>query len=252
MKVLVGLGCSFVAGVEAGKHQGSFIRHLADYAGYEYLNLGLEAQGNMGSILQLLYNIDLLEKYSGVDVFFMPTGLNRVDIINPDFNRYFPFTPVFPSSKPIMTTQTSYDYELAYGKYWNESCQIINFATACSILNLVVEKLKANLYIFPAFSTNYDKEVFDSILSKHRLNKLIPWDKFLIFNNVTNFWNWTVKKSGSAYEGDMMDYSLNLRSDPALNGWVEKRYHPSAKAHKLFAEELALKLGYVKKTQGEG
>lgn len=252
MKVLVGLGCSFVQGIEAGGPEGSFIRYLADSAGYEYLNLGIQAQGNMGAVLQLLYNVDTLDKYSGVDIFFMPTGLNRIDIINPTYTRDHPFLPVFPSNKPVMTTQMSYDFELVYGKYWNEECQLINFATACKILSLAVEKLNANLYIFPAFSRTYVKEDFDTILLRYDLNKLIPWDKFLIFNNVSNFWDWTVKKAGSTLESDMMEYSVKLQYDPTLEGWIEERYHPSQKAHKLFAQELALKLGYVEETQRKG
>jgi len=242
LKALIGLGCSFIAGIEAGGHDGSFLKHVGDAIEADTYNFGAEAQGNLGSVLQLTLSDVDWSKYDDIHIIFMPTGLNRIDVINKDFNPGRPFLPVFPCISSPGSIPEVYGLEVEYGKYWTPECQAVNFVIACKILNLHVDKLKARLTLFPAFSRDYNQELFGELLKNNTLNSCIPWKNFVYLNNSTNFWDWTVSLSGSSLKSSMMEYH-NKEKDKQLEGWIEERFHPSAKAHKILADRI-LKMLY--------
>lgn len=237
MKAVIGLGCSFVAGLEAGGKDKSFIKYIGDALNANVYNFAVEGQGNLGSVMQLLSNPIDYKSYESIEIFYMPTGLNRIDIINLNYSDSMPFMPVFPSVNSPGVVPEVYELEVAYGKYWTVQCQFLNFAYACSLLKLYTDKPNVNLTVFPAFNREYEKKLFDITIKRNNLEKNIPWDKFIKVDNCTNFFDWAVKQSGSEWKASMLDSHFQPR-DKSLDGWIEERFHPSAKAHKLLAERL--------------
>lgn len=225
--IVVSTGCSFVAGaeIELGK---SFIDLLGG------LNLGEEASGNTGAVNRIL----MADIPKNSTVIFMPSGMNRMDFFDKNHIKGSRFVHAFPSPDPInLIGQEIVDLERSLSKFSSDITEV--YYAIVNIVNMQ-NFCKANnhkLIVFPAFTREYNKNYFYKIINDEFVNS-VDWDKFLIIDGCSNFFDWIIKQAGSKTRLSMMEMHFTDNKFPELDGWIMPRFHPSEKAHRLFSERL--------------
>lgn len=226
-KTIVATGCSFVVGAEL-ELGNSFIDLLGG------INLGQEASGNTGAVNRIL--MANIPKNS--TVIFMLSGMNRMDFFDKNHTTGSRFVPTFPSSTPVnIHGQDIADLEKSLSKFSSNITEV--YYAIVNIVNMQ-NFCKANnhkLIMFSAFTKEYNKEYFYKTINDDFVN-CVDWDKFLIIDGCSNFFDWTVKQSGSNVKLSMMEMQVSAQRPSELEGWIMPRLHPSKKAHKLFSERL--------------
>jgi len=278
-KAVVAIGCSFVQGAELEfdaphahdkglyKNSKSFVNVLCEQyleGTYTPINFGQEGGGNFAAISRLfLYDISW-HTLDDIIVIFMPTGLQRFDIINDDSGTVVgqEFKTLYP-----YTTSSSFNVEhvvnlnLGYEKMCSsEKFEVMNCILNFQFLNSWIKEHNAKLIIFPAFSNEYTKSYFltalnTNIFRDHRthlridkgriaksfdfdfLINQVPWDKFITVNDSNHFFDLCFKNDKN-YKSK---YSMQQVIDKKLindHEWILPRGHPSKKGHMVLAKEL--------------
>lgn len=224
---IIGLGCSFVNGAEVPPGK-SFINLLGG------INLGENGSGNFGAVSRLL----MTDIPNNSTIIFMPTGMNRMDFFNKDWKLGDLMTHAFPNAQPInLFGQKLMDLEKALSYFVSERTEVYN--AIINILN-IQNYCKANghcLVVFPAFNREYNREYFYKTINDNFVD-CVEWDRFLTIDGCSNFFDWVIKQAGSSVTLSMMEMHRISEKFPELNDWITPRFHPSEKAHKLFAEKI--------------
>jgi len=231
---------------------------------YTLVNLGRQAGGNYGPISRLfLYNIDyaLADK---IVVIFMPTGMGRLEflddtaenrqVIGGDTKTFWPGDNVVSFSEGSHARDFCYNYlRLIHSSRFEIEKTIIEFQILqqwCSLHN-------AELIVFPAFNQIYNKKYFQRAIqstsqrdkdhnfirdyqhisadAEDRVNK-INWSNFVFPQASSNFYELCLKQEPTEY----YRRELDLKNLPPIspNKFMLPCGHPSAKGHKLMAEEF--------------
>jgi hypothetical protein len=271
-KAIVALGCSFVQGSELSdnhtiKNHSTFLNVLCkEHLGNVYtpINFGQGGAGNFSAISRLfLYDIPW-KKLDEIIVVFMPTGMQRYDIIR-DENTYgigTEFKTIWPYT--VFEDPTNgWEY---INKGYEESCyskkfEVLNTILSFQFLNSWVAEHSARLVVFPAFSKEYTKEYFLKNLSVdiHRNKNMqiestaygrknhydyrflinqVPWNKFITIQDKSTFYDLCFSQD--------INYDKRLTMQKVIDGqlmnnndWIMPKGHPSANGHRLLAEELS-------------
>ena len=272
-RAVVAIGCSFVQGAELGnnpqeKNDFSFINVLCkEFFKGEYtpINFGQEGAGNYAAISRLfLYDIPWRE-LDDLIVLFLPSGMQRFDIIKDEnclgigheFKTLWPFYAV----PRVKNDENWVSVNHNFGKTcYSEKFEVLNAVLNFNILNSWVKSNSARLFIFPAFSREYNKEHFKKEISKdiYRNNRTmlhddpdkysnhydydylidsIPWDRFITIKDSTNFFELCFKNDKNYDPKYSMQNVVDFRRF-YNNDWIMPRGHPSAQGHRLLAEEL--------------
>jgi hypothetical protein len=279
-KAIVAIGCSFVQGAELNiscpkgadeneyKNSRTFVNKLCSKYfknSYTPINFGQEAAGNFAAISRLfLYNIP----WSSLDeiiVIFMPTGMQRLDIIKDDNTCIV--GQEFKTLYPLVSEPASHftNFQLGYEKTcYSEKFEVLNAILNFQFLNSWVAVNKAKLLVFPAFTKEYNKDYFlkslnssitrnkkwevtsttDNLITDFDFDFLVnqvPWDKFLTIDQSKTFFDLSFKND-SCYRSDL-DILQVIDNNILLNNqWIMPRGHPSERGHDLMARKLFEKI----------
>jgi hypothetical protein len=278
-KAIVAIGCSFVQGSELNiscpkganvneyKNSRTFVNVLCKLLNNQYtpINLGQEAAGNFAAISRLfLYNIP----WSSLDeiiIIFMPTGMQRFDIIKDDNESLFGYD--FKTVYPFMNVQNKQfehvkNLSIGYEKTcYSEKFEVLNCIQNFQFLNSWIKNHNAKLIVFPAFGNEYNKDYFtkmmetsifrnnaDVIIKEKISNRVpdydyqflidqVPWNNFLNIDGSRNFFDLCFKND-KTYDPKLNMYDVMHKNILTNNDWIMPRGHPSVSGHKLLASEL--------------
>ena len=282
-RAIVAIGCSFVQGSELDvefdletrlkgkiKNQRSFVNLLCKkYFENHYtpINFGREAGGNFGAISRLfLYDIPWGE-LDEIVLIFMPTGMQRFDIIRDDvlshvgndFKTLWPFL-----FTPVKDNQDWINFNKGYEQtVHSDRFEVLNAILNFQFLNAWIYQYKPKFLIFPAFSTEYNKEYFTKTLQQGILRASysekikdiknhfiptnsfnysflidsVPWDKFITIDGSRNFFDLCFKNDKN-YHPKLDMQSIIDKKLISNNEWIMPRGHPSPKGHDFLAEHL--------------
>jgi len=277
-KAIVAIGCSFVQGAEleiscpAGtdayqyKNSRTFVNVLCNSLNNQYtpINLGQEGAGNFAAVSRLfLYNIPW-SSLNEIIVIFMPTGMQRFDIIRDD--NYSLLGQDFKTINPFAIFQKSqFEYvkrlNLGYEKTcYSEKFEVLNCIQNFQFLNSWIKNNNAKLIVLPAFGNEYNREHFTKVMktsvfrnlaetiSKEKSNKVpdydyqflidqVPWDKFITIEGSQNFFDLCFKND-KMYDSTLNMYDVVTKNILVNNYWIMPRGHPSVKGHRLLASKL--------------
>ena len=277
-KAIVAIGCSFVQGAELEmscpdgtdayqyKNSRTFVNVLCNSLNNQYtpINLGQEGAGNFAAVSRLfLYNIP----WSSLDeiiVIFMPTGMQRFDIIRDDnYSRLgYDFKTVYPFAN-FQSGQFEHFKKLSAGyekTCYSEKFEVLNCIQNFQFLNSWIKNNNAKLIVFPAFSNEYNKENFTKVMktsvfrnlaetiSKEKSDKVpdydyqflidqVPWDNFITIEGSQNFFDLSFRND-KMYDPKLSMYDVMSKNILVNNYWIMPRGHPSIKGHRLLASKL--------------
>ena len=245
MSLLIGLGCSFINGTEAGGEKYSFLRYLGDHIKAKVYNLGQEGSSNFIAYSKL-YTESMPEVESAVDlnVFWMPTGINRDEVIYGDKSQHHPsylYRTAFPCEMPVdLGDKNLAELEKTLWNITHPAGYVTKFCMIAQMIKTWCDVYRAKLLIFPAFSRdlnrNFCREVVKGVPYMERIVDNAPWDHFINVDGCDNFFDWTTKQIG--YNGKTME-ELHLQPLPTrFKHILGERYHPLANSHKNFANRL--------------
>lgn len=256
------------------EYKNAFVNVLCKkYFNEEYtpINFGLRGKGNRASIKSMYLWPDIdWHLAKEIIVLYVPSGAERFDFLNDEFNEAGQFHCMWPHWKDQQGPRQT------LWKGYNEGLYSEKQATLEQIVHMMdlVEWCKvrdAKLIITPGFDRTYTREHFLGLLkdyvvrdeyqkitdfrrndagplasdllekSRHKnhlrtLEKLVdqlPWDKFFYPQGCETFMELMLKQEGITHKG-YWDY--NGKGTPQR--WVTTCCHPSAKGHDLFAKEL--------------
>lgn len=242
------------------EYDNAFVNVLAKsfFAGeYTPINLGIRGCGNRATIKELYFHPEIhWHLAKEIIVIYCPSGLERFDFINDQYDDHFRFTCMWPHYK----TQTDPARKLLWEGYdkvlWSEKFGILEqIAHVQELLNWC-RLFRAKLIITPAFDQRYDKKYFAHELShtvsrfkdkpteykkglfSHPDAKLVdlwPWHKMFEPNGYKTFAQLAIANETVENKTDYYFQFLNKRSP---NGWITPCAHPGQKAHTLFASYL--------------
>jgi hypothetical protein len=246
--VLVGLGDSFIVGHEAGGQMNSFLNLLAKDNDWECLNLGRCAIGNVGSVNHLLLSRKFntyLNSGKKIIIFWMPTGLGRVDKSNPHwkingfdlgeaYSTFFPAQtpedneiPSFPrliwnstaqyikEIREIMKDETSKkdydtgfksDYTKALRRYVSEQTGAQNFYTAWKTLDYVAKAHNIKYYVYPSVDARTNKDNMEKYFPN------LPWENYIS----------DVDGAGCMFHWSLAQAGIQITSEVTENGFHTK------------------------------
>jgi hypothetical protein len=277
-KAIVAIGCSFVQGAELEmscpkdvdkneyKNSRTFVNVLCNSLNNQYtpINLGQEAAGNFAAVSRLfLYNIP----WSSLDeiiVIFMPTGMQRFDIIKDDNNSLL--GQDFKTINPFVSFQKGQieyfkSLNLSYEKTcYSEKFEVLNCIQNFQFLNSWIKNHNAKLIVFPAFSNEYNKEYFtkmmktnvfrnkEELIIKEKSTRVptydyqflidqVPWDNFITIDGSQNFFDLCFKND-KTYDPKLTMFDVMNKNILVNNNWIMPRGHPSVKGHRLLASKL--------------
>lgn len=239
-RALLVTGCSFVAGTEAGT-ENSFVELLGPLLGRVAVNLGFESSSNIGAINRLwLYQLPWAAMQD-VMVLHLFTGMNRQHLWNPrwrpvtDCGAAQEFHPVFVSKDHGVP-----QLDRAWAEHVSDFTEamgaveaVVNLENLCK-----VRRTRPPLY-FSAFSRDYDRRYMARVLHNNRhLLDLIPWSRVLKLEQHNNFFDFAVSRSGAPQGLPLNSYRQMRQQDDELARWIAPGLHPTALAHREFAQEL--------------
>jgi len=257
------------------EYKNSFVNVLCKkYLKKEYtpINFGLRGRGNRASIRSLYLWPDIDWHHAKeIIVIYMPSGQERFDLANDEFNEHGQFHCMWPHyrDQPSGSKRTLWQ-GYAEAVYSEKSAVLEQIGNVIELKNWCIAN-DAKLIITPGFDKNYTKEKFNLILqdysvrdggqnityyqsasdskaaveklkaNRHEghletLKKLVdqwPWDKMFYPDGCETFMDLCLKKEGIFNKG-FWDYN----GKGTKNHWVTVCCHPSAKAHDLYAKLL--------------
>jgi hypothetical protein len=233
--ILVGIGDSFMQGAEAGGKENSFFNILAKTNGWDFLNLSRSGLGNLGTVNHLLLSSsfqDSVDKYSNKILIWMPTGLNRIDVPNPDWN--LDQTDLDPSHRTFFPgVLHPREICLALIPYVSEQAGAQDMHIARKTLDSIVKVHNMRFYIFPSISSAPCAKNIQQYFPDY------PEDNYITVDEKECFYHWAVQLTGTTEIAD--NYFAPKRSLTLADQW--KKYicqggHPTELAQKMFAERL--------------
>lgn len=247
------------------ENQNSYVNVLCrDYLRKKYtpVNLGVRGSGNRASIKSLHFHNDLdWDKLDNIIVIYCPTESSRFDFASDaTFDGHSLFTTIWPH----YTNMSRRDLNKLLWEGYAKLIYSAKSAIVEEIINLIdlqnwCKLYNATLIITPAFSTEYSKSAIESILSKDvirddrgvydkeqlsaendenakmfmNLITSIDFDAYFRPDNCKTFIDLCLKQEGLCGEN-----FYNYFGPGTPDHWITKCGHPSAKAHRLFAEKL--------------
>jgi len=249
-KIILGLGDSFMHGEEAGGPNFSFLKHYAEAIDADHINLGIVGGGNLGITQKpLLYDLPIWD-YEERIVFFMPTGLDRLDVISPTWRwdgeptSAREFTTYTPTMDPWDGWPVEHrEMERSLSRFWLPRMGAMNFIIGLRTIENYCMANECSLQIFPAFSDEYNKESFQKRMKVDPNNGLlnsIPFEHFLKIDGYTNFYDFVIQGlAGVKFPKSMDEYIETQRWPNKARKFIHNGGHPKARAHELLAQELA-------------
>jgi hypothetical protein len=254
------------------EYDNAFTNVLAEkYFNKEYaaINLGQRGCGNRATINELYLNTEInWDKLKEIIVIYCPSGLERFDFINDQFNDHNHWVCMWPHSKegkPRGDLWSGYKEAL-----YSEKFEVLEQITYIQQLLSWCKLHNAKLIITPAFDVRYNKEyfknalstkimrstngnlleiekesVFKSIIKKtfnidHQavnLLNLFPWEKVFEPDDMPTFVDMTLKQEFK-HTNPLKYHFWSFIGKGTPNNWLTPCAHPSAKAHDLFAKLL--------------
>lgn len=228
---------------------------------YTSINFGLRGRGNRATIRSLyLWPQINWKDLEEIVVIYCPSGQERFDFINDQFDDMGQFVGIWPNWNDIKDDGPRKDLWRGYGK------GIYSTKTACleQITNLIelqnwCKLNNAKLIVTPAFESykkeNFFHEINQTISRDHlqirkskvfrstepnikvehykNLIEQVSWNKFFKPQDCETFIELCLKQEGLQHEHF---WEFNGIGSPGK--WITKCAHPSAKGHRLFAKEL--------------
>jgi len=239
---------------------------------YTPINMGIRGRGNRASIKNLYLWPDIRwDLAKEIIVLYVPSGKERFDFVNDEFNEHNLFSTAWPHWKD--------QHAGARKNLWKGYSEAV-YSDKSSVLEQILNVMdlqnwckvnNAKLVITPGFDRTYTKESFNMSLkdyierntdqnivaiktrdsgpeseellkfNRHEghletLEKIVdqwPWDNMFYPQDCQTFMDLCLKQEGIVNKG-FWDY--NGVGTPG--NWVTVCCHPSAKAHDLFAKEL--------------
>jgi hypothetical protein len=226
-------------------------------------NLGWTASGTWSAISKLfMYDINwsLAEK---IVVIFMPTSLNRLDLINDVIFSADKIADTHLTLWPNIDNQLgmwSGKIESEYAKcIWSDKYSAIKFHLEMQILKQWVNAHNANLIVTPAFDSTYHRNHFNNmfnntvirnqsnrhLISERRAVGLedrraddIPWELFFRPQDCSSFFRLATAQETDLKYQDMDMFQLISSGKGSADKWIMPCGHPSGKAHELMAQEF--------------
>jgi hypothetical protein len=184
------------------------------------LNLGIKARGNFSAISSLFLTNIKWNLVKEVVVIYMPSSMNRVDILNDTFTNptdipYNLFATAWPSSPYTRAFREKDEINIKnhgsnsspwnlfqdsiYDGVWSEKHDVLKTILEFQFLNSWIKSHNGKLIVIPAFSNYYNKEYFQDILThvvkrENISRKLIDIDKSdnkEIWSNYINMVPWS-------------------------------------------------------------
>lgn len=231
---------------------------------YAAINLGQRGCGNRATIKELYLYPDIhWNKLKEIIVVYCPSGLERFDFINDQYNDHHHWVCMWPhdgKEKPRGNLWQGYKHALHSDKFQvlEQICHAQELLTWCKLHN-------AKLVITPAFDVNYNKEYFyNAVATKitrtidgsvanseqvgffkklvsnsdyQKIVDLFPWDNMFMPDKMPTFADMSLKQEFN-YTDYSKDYFWNYLGKGTPNNWITPCAHPSAKAHDHFAKLL--------------
>lgn len=226
---------------------------------YTPINLGQRGCGNRASIKELYFYPDLYwHLIEEIIVIYMPSGLERVDFVNDQWQDHFHWVATWPYYKDM---EDSPDKKLREGygrRLYSEKFEILEQISHVQELITWCSAKNAKLIITPGFDIRYNKKYFKKNLNKTifrndfgeidnfynsffttnpdtDLLNLFPWD--LVFKP-DNYETFALLCMGQESLTDTTDHFFQFLNNRSPGGWITSCAHPGKKSHDLFAKKL--------------
>jgi hypothetical protein len=236
---------------------------------YASINLGQRGCGNRATINELYLHPEInWDKLKEIIVIYCPSGLERFDFINDQFNDHNHWICMWPHSKegkPRSDLWSGYK-EAVY----SEKFEVLEQITYAQQLLAWCKLHNAKLIITPAFDIRYSKEHFrnalltninrdingnllkiekDSLIKsiiKETFNvdeqvtnllNLFPWENMFYPDNMPTFVDMTLKQEFN-HTNSLKYHFWSFIGKGTPDNWLTPCAHPSAKAHDYFAKLL--------------
>ncbi len=256
MKVLLGIGDSWTAGVGAvpdslrpkdypnnrnyfyrygsdiaeipdiiqQELNGSWVKQLTDDLSLTPINLGVSGSGNRAAVKSLYYNNIPWNEITGGYMIFMLSSISRLDLFSYDFsvsnNRPF-YTVQPPDETDDNQIKTNYEW-------WVKNIQTDNLLineTVLSILEAQAFCKQTNLNFYFGFSFDKCEEIY-----RHCLSDNIDWTHCLTKD--TCFLDILASKQQTPRD---LEWYFNQKQSTEL---ISKCCHPTAKGYKFIADYI--------------
>ena len=231
---------------------------------YANINLGSPGRGNAASVNDLLLHPRIhWEKLKKVIVVYVPSGLDRWDIISDQYDEWIHFNTVWPNAADPRLAVNSGLWHLSMGyekSFSTQKFSVLNQILIMNQLQLWCKAYNAELIVIPGFSKEYNRDHFKHALSvplqrdknldmvtihsgvqptgPGRSSDLLdtwPWDKMFRPENCNTFIGLAMKQEGlDPHRTDMWDFI----GKGSKNYYVTPCSHPGKPAHELFAKKL--------------
>ena len=244
------------------EYENAFVNILCnEYFNGEYtpINLGRRGNGNRATIKDLYFHPEIeWEKINEYIVIYMPSGLERLDFVSDNWHDHFKWTTIWPHYTDVKEEPRRGLWKAYSECLWSYKFEVLEQLSLVQELLQWCTNKNARLITIPGFDRKYNKEYFIDALSKTyyrnfnnelmdspnhpeeditHLADLFPWHTMFYPQNCDNFADLAISQELPDYmEKNINFFSFFKIGSPDL--WITACAHPSAKAHKLLAEEL--------------
>jgi len=245
------------------EYKNAFVNILCSelFAGeYTPINLGRRGNGNRATIKDLYFYPEInWEKVKEYIVIYAPSGLERFDFIDDTFLDHNKWIAMWPHYKdvdePRRRLWRGYNDCL-----WSDKFEALEQLAHAQELVQWCKLRNAKLITVPAFDRRYNKTYFTTSLRKlhyrdfhrnkisgpggleidperdaSRFINLFPWETLFRPQDCETFADLAVKQEFADFK-DRSFFEFFKTGSP--NQWITACAHPSAKAHRLLANEL--------------
>lgn len=242
------------------EYDNAFVNVLCrDYLNHEYtpVNLGRRGNGNRSSIKDLYFHPEIeWTKVNEYIVIFVPSGLERIDFISDIWDDHNKWVTMWPHYQDVNEYPRKSLWKAYNECLWSEKFEVLEQLAIVQELLTWCENKNAKLITIPAFDRRYNKDHFTDALCKkyHRdINQRITGvrvDSEQRDASLVNLFPWhTIFKPGGCDTFADFALSQEFPDDPNIHFygflkvgtpelWITPCAHPSAKSHRLLAEEL--------------
>jgi len=242
------------------EYKNAFVNVLCnDYLNQEYtpINLGRRGNGNKATIKDLYFHPDIeWNKIKEYIVIYMPSGLERLDFASDTWDDHNKWVTIWPHYQDVHEYPRKNLWKAYNECLWSEKFEVLEQLAIAQELLTWCENKNAKLITIPAFDKRYSKDHFVDALSKKysrdmgqgnmkvhsgnrhddaELANLFPWHTIFKPGGCDTFADFALSQEFPDYM-NINFYSFLKVGSPEL--WITPCAHPSAKAHRLLAEEL--------------
>ena len=221
------------------EYNNAFTQKLADKLGWAAINFGMRGNGNRSSINNLYYHghaLNLKDIEEAI-VVYCPSGMDRFDFASPTPCEHFKSHTIWPHlgvdhleddraklwtgyALSIYSAQHSIQEQI---NYW---CYLKSWFDAYIPNN--------RFFITPGWENRYKQKWWDHYMGDKELVKQFGWEYMFRPNGHETFSDLCLAQEGLPLNKGIFEYMH--KGTP--NNWLTKCSHPSAKAHKLFADKI--------------